>query len=74
MRPRRVERAAGSSTTSFAWFRSNQIGPEHVRYHAPAQEDLGNFNAPADPQFGSLPLPYRGPLKVGEGSRYTVDR
>jgi Domain of Unknown Function (DUF1080) len=56
----------------YAWFRSNQIGPEHVRYHAPAQEDLGNFNAPADPQFGTQPLPFRGPLKVGEGRTYTV--
>ena len=56
---------------SVTWFRSNQIGPGHVHYNAPAQEDLGSFNAPADPQFGSLPLPYRGPLKVGEGIKYT---
>jgi hypothetical protein len=63
--------SGGKNDYSFAWFRSNQIGPEHVRYHAPAQEDLGNFNAPADPQFGSLPLPFRGALKVGEGSKYT---
>jgi hypothetical protein len=56
----------------YTWFRSNQIGPGHVHYNAPAQEDLGSFNAPADPQFGSLALPYRGPLKVGEGRRYTV--
>ena len=53
------------------WYRSNQIGPDHPRYHAPSQEDLGSFNAPADPQFGSLPLPFRGPLKVGEGKKYT---
>ena len=62
---------AGRADYSVSWFRSNQIGPEHVRYIAPAQEDLGSFNAPADPQFGSLPLPYRGPLKVGEGRSYT---
>ena len=62
----------GHNDYAFAWFRSNQIGPDHVRWHAPAQEDLGNFSAPADPQFGSLPLPYRGALKVGEGSKYTV--
>jgi hypothetical protein len=62
----------GHNKYSFAWYRSNPIGPDHVRYHAPAQEDLGNFNAPADPQFGTLPLPYRGPLKVGEGRTYTV--
>ena len=54
----------------FAWFRSNRIGPDHVHAHAPAQEDLGSFDAPADPRFGSLPLPFRGPLKVGEGRRY----
>jgi hypothetical protein len=57
--------------TDIAWYRSNLIGPEHVHYHAPSQEDLGSFDAPADPRFGSLPLPYRGPLKVGEGRRYT---
>jgi Domain of Unknown Function (DUF1080) len=62
----------GQLDYDYAWFRSNQIGPEHVHYHAPAQEDLGSFNAPADPQFGSLPLPFRGPLKVGEGRTYTV--
>ena len=56
--------------TDIAWYRSNRIGPDHVHYHAPAQEDLGSFDAPADPRFGSLPLPYRGPLKVGEGRRY----
>jgi hypothetical protein len=54
-----------------AWYRSNQIGPDHVHLHAPAQEDLGSFDAPADPQFGTLPLPFRGPLKVGEGLKYT---
>ena len=61
----------GQLDYAYSWFRSNQIGPEHVRYLAPAQEDLGSFNAPADPQFGSLPLPYRGALKVGEGRTYT---
>ena len=67
MRPRRVD--PRRADYDYAWFRSNRIGPGHVRYNAPAQEDLGSFNAPADPQFGSLPLPYRGPLKVGEGRR-----
>ncbi len=54
----------------YAWFRSNPIGRDHVRYHAPAQEDLGSFDAPADPRYGSLALPFRGPLKVGEGRKY----
>jgi hypothetical protein len=61
----------GEPQFSFAWYRANVIGPDHPRLHAPSQEDLGNFNAPADPAFGSLPLPYKGPLKVGEGRRYT---
>jgi Domain of Unknown Function (DUF1080) len=65
-------RRGGQLDYDYGWFRSNQIGPEHVRYHAPAQEDLGNFSAPADPRFGSLPLPFRGALKVGEGRTYTV--
>ena len=54
-----------------AWYRSNVIGPEHPRYHAPSQNDLGSFSAPADPVFGSQPLPYLGPLKVGDGKKYT---
>jgi Domain of Unknown Function (DUF1080) len=64
-------RRGGRLDYDYTWFRSNQIGPDHVRYHAPAQEDLGSFNAPADPQFGTLPLPFRGPLKIGEGKKYT---
>jgi hypothetical protein len=55
---------------SFAWYRSNVVGPDDPQFRAPAQEDLGSFDAPADPQFGSLPLPFRGPLKVGEGRKY----
>ena len=73
LRPRRVGNTPRQPTTAYTWFRSNPIGPGHVHYHAPAQEDLGSFNAPADPQFGSLPLPFRGPLKVGEGTKYTAD-
>jgi hypothetical protein len=53
-----------------AWFRSNPIGPDHPRVHAPSQEDLGSFDAPAEEGFGPLPLPYRGPLKVGTGMKY----
>jgi 3-keto-disaccharide hydrolase len=62
---------AGKKDLSYSWYRSNVIGADHPRLRAPAQEDLGNFDAPAEPAFGSLPLPYRGPLKVGEGKRYT---
>ena len=54
-----------------AWFRSNSIGPDHPRYHAPSQNDLGSFSAPAEPEFGSQPLPYMGPLKIGDGKTYT---
>ena len=30
------------------WYRSNKIGPEHPRFCAPSQMDLGNFSTPAD--------------------------
>ena len=30
------------------WYRSNKIGPEHPRFRAPSQIDLGNFSTPAD--------------------------
>jgi hypothetical protein len=55
-----------------AWFRSNIINPDHPRYRAPRESDLGSFTTPADPQFGSLELPFVGPRKVGEGENYTV--
>lgn len=53
------------------WYRANIVGPEHPHYHAPSQEDLGTFTQPADPQFGTLPLPFVGPRLVGTGRRYT---
>jgi hypothetical protein len=56
---------------SVSWYRSNIIGPDHVHYRAPSQNDLGSFNAPIDPEFGTQPLPYLGPFKVGEGRKYT---
>jgi hypothetical protein len=61
---------AGKRDLSISWYRSNIIGSDHPRLRAPAQEDLGMFDAPADPRFGTQPLPYRGPLKVGEGKSY----
>jgi hypothetical protein len=54
-----------------AWYRSNIIGPSHPRLRAPSQNDLGSFSAPPDPRYGTQPLPYLGPLKVGEGKKYT---
>ena len=65
-------RDARGADYDIAWYRSNVIGPDHPHHHAPSQEDLGSFNAPADPEFGSLPLPFRGPLKVGSGKKYTL--
>jgi hypothetical protein len=55
-----------------AWYRSNIITPDHPRYRAPRESDLGSFTVPADPRFGSLDLPFVGPRKVGEGKKYTV--
>ena len=56
---------------SVAWFRSNIIGPEHPRYVAPRESDLGSYTDPADPQYGPDPLPFVGPKLVGEGKKYT---
>jgi Domain of Unknown Function (DUF1080) len=63
-------RNARKDDMSVSWFRSNVIGPNHPRFRAPSQEDLGNVTAPADPRYGSQPLPFVGPLKVGEGRKY----
>jgi hypothetical protein len=56
---------------SVSWYRSNILGPDHPRLRAPSQNDLGSIVASADPVYGTLPLPYVGPLKVGEGMKYT---
>jgi hypothetical protein len=56
---------------SVAWYRSNIIGPDHPRFRAPSQSDLGNLTVPADPRFGTQPLPFVGSLKIGEGKKYT---
>jgi 3-keto-disaccharide hydrolase len=53
------------------WYRSNRIGPEHPRYRAPSQFDLGNYTTPAEPEFGTDPLPWTDSLIVGRGKRYT---
>jgi Domain of Unknown Function (DUF1080) len=53
------------------WYRSNIVPSSDPRFRAPSQNDLGNFTAPPDPRFGTLGLPFQGPLKVGEGTRYT---
>ena len=54
-----------------AWFRSNIIGPEHPRYVAPRESDLGDYTAPADPKYGPNPRRFVGPQQIGEGLKYT---
>ncbi len=52
------------------WFRSNPIGAEHPHLHAPSQEDLGSFTEPPQAEFGTQPLPFVGPERVGRGATY----
>jgi hypothetical protein len=54
----------------FDWYRSNVIGPDHVRVRAPSQDDLGDFTAPAERGFGTQPLRYLGPLELRSGKKY----
>ncbi len=54
----------------FAWYRANAIGPDHPHYNAPSQNDLGSFTAPAEPEFGSQPLPFLGAERIGAGRQY----
>ena len=53
------------------WYRSNRIGPEHPRYRAPSQLDLGNFTTPAEPDFGTQNLTWLDSEIVGRGEMYT---
>lgn len=53
------------------WYRSNRVGPEHPRYRAPSQIDLGSFSTPAEPEFGTQDLTWLDSLIVGHGKQYT---
>jgi 3-keto-disaccharide hydrolase len=52
------------------WYRSNPIGPEHPRFRAPSQLDLGNFSTPAEPEFGTQNLTWTDSLVIGHGTQY----
>ena len=52
------------------WYRSNPVGPEHPRFRAPSQLDLGNFTTPAEPEFGTQNLTWLDSLVVGQGRQY----
>ena len=53
------------------WYRSNPVGPEHPRYRAPSQLDLGSFSTPAEPEFGTQNLTWLDSLIVGRDKTYT---
>jgi hypothetical protein len=53
------------------WYRSNPIGPQHPRYRAPSQFDLGDFTTPAEEDFGTQDLRWTDSLIVGNGKKYT---
>jgi hypothetical protein len=55
---------------SVTWYRSNKIGPDHPRYRAPSQFDLGNFTTPVEPEFGTQDLTWSDSLIVGQGKKY----
>jgi hypothetical protein len=52
------------------WYRSNDIAPDHPRFRAPSQFDLGNFTTPAEPEFGTDNLTWVDSLIVGHGRQY----
>ncbi|HTE64371.1 MAG TPA: hypothetical protein VK631_28710, partial [Solirubrobacteraceae bacterium] len=53
------------------WYRSNRIGPDHPRYRAPSQVDLGSFTTPAEAEYGTQDLTWLDSLIVGHGKKYT---
>jgi hypothetical protein len=62
---------AAGSQYFVKWYRSNKIGPEHPRFWAPSQMDLGNVTTPAEAQYGTSPLTWLDSMLVGEGDTYT---
>jgi Domain of Unknown Function (DUF1080) len=66
-----TNRGGPASGDLFTWYRSNRIGPEHPRFRAPSQFDLGDFTTPPEPEFGTDPLRWTDSLIVGRGKHYT---
>ncbi len=64
-----------ASGVSFSrrWYRSNKIGPEHPRFRAPSQMDLGNFSTPADSNglYGTQDLTWLDSYLVDEDGNST---
>ncbi len=65
-----TNRGGPASGDLFTWYRSNRIGPEHPRFRAPSQFDLGDFTTPPEPEFGTDPLRWTDSLIVGHGRHY----
>ena len=63
-------RNARTADVRIDWYRANRIGPEHPRYEAPSQIDWWSSTEPADPRYGTQPLPVLGRLHVGSGRHY----
>ena len=63
-------RGGPASADRFTWYRSNAIGPDHPRFRAPSQLDLGNFTTPMEPEYGTQDLTWVDSLIVGEGRHY----
>jgi hypothetical protein len=66
----RAWRNVRTPSLEMEWYRANRIGPEHPRYRAPSQIDLWSSTEPADPRYGTQPLPVLGRLKLGDGRHY----
>ena len=64
-------RGGPASGDEFTWYRSNAIGPDHPRFRAPSQFDLGDVTTPAEPEFGNQDLRWTDSLIVGSGRHYT---
>jgi hypothetical protein len=53
------------------WYRGNKVLPSNPRYRAPSQTDYMNTTTPAEPDYGTLPLPWLDWQIVGNQDTYT---
>jgi hypothetical protein len=63
--------SAPGSETWVTWYRGNRVPATNPRFRAPSQTDYWNTTTPAEPDYGTAPLPWLDWQIVGNADTYT---
>jgi hypothetical protein len=63
--------AAPGTTYWVTWYHGNKVPASSPRVHAPSQLDYWDETTPAEPEYGTDPLPWTDWQIVGHGDTYT---